>query len=332
MTMLERATACLVGVATGDAVGKQAEGLDPEQIDRWYPGGITGFHGRPGSVIPRYIGARTEWRIGETTDDTEQTIAVARALLVDRRASHGVVGHELMGCRKSNRPALSLGRFQQQGDPDRICYEGDSCGSAMRAAPIGIVHQWRDPRDLVAASFESSLPTHGGQAAICGVAAVAAAVSAAIDGQAPEEILGVATAAAREAEKYRPPASDARLADDIADSYRRLVAARRDLPSFLRWLGRPPQRTAVVPLAISLALVTGSAEETTVLAANAGGDADTVAAIGAGIAGAMAPGSINEGWDRVVREVNGHDLPILARCLAALRQSLGPTEVVRIKN
>lgn len=58
MTPIERSVVCLKGVPTGDAVGKQTEGLTPEEISAWYPGGVKGFHGQPGSVIPRYTGKR----------------------------------------------------------------------------------------------------------------------------------------------------------------------------------------------------------------------------------------------------------------------------------
>jgi ADP-ribosylglycohydrolase len=135
LTIYERSAACLKGLATGDAIGKQSEGLNPNQIKAWYPDGIQGFHGHPGTVIPRYKGKRYEWQIGETTDDTEQTIALTHALLKEERISHRGVGTELMACRKSNRPTLSLGRFQQRGEPEAICFDGDGCGAAMRITP-----------------------------------------------------------------------------------------------------------------------------------------------------------------------------------------------------
>ena len=81
MQLAERVIGCFKALATGDAIGKQTEMLSRADVQRWYPGGIAGFHGQPGDVIPRYTGKRYEWRIGETTDDTEQTLAVARALL-----------------------------------------------------------------------------------------------------------------------------------------------------------------------------------------------------------------------------------------------------------
>ena len=44
------------------------------------------------------------------------------------------------------------------------------------------------------------------------------------------------------------------------------------------------------------------------LAANLGGDADSVASIGAAIAGALRPDTVNDAWFDVVQAVNGDDL------------------------
>src|SRR4051794_1630047 len=70
MTYEERVAGCFLGLATGDAIGKQTETLSRADVRKWYPAAITGFVGQPGDIIPRYRGKRYEWRIGETTDDT----------------------------------------------------------------------------------------------------------------------------------------------------------------------------------------------------------------------------------------------------------------------
>jgi ADP-ribosylglycohydrolase len=95
LTAADRATGCLQSIATGDAIGKQTEMLSREDVVRWYPHGVEGFEGVPGAIIPRYSGNRTrEWRVGETTDDTERTIAVAGAIIADSVASiaGGILG------------------------------------------------------------------------------------------------------------------------------------------------------------------------------------------------------------------------------------------------
>ena len=323
-TFVERSIACLKGLSTGDAVGKQTETLKPDAVTRWYPAGIHGFHGEPGTVIPRYVAKRYQWRLGETTDDTEQTLAVADALIREGAVSHSSVGRRLMTCRKSNHAGVSLGRFQQRGDPDVICSDGDGCGAAMRVAPIGIVYSHRCLNDLIDAVFQASVPTHGGQLAICAAAAVAAAVSAAIDGKSCEAALDVGMGAARRAERLRPPSAAGNMAEALGRMHSQLLAARDNLPARLQEEDCFPDRTAViVPLAISLALVTQSASETILLATNIGGDADSVASIGGALAAAMFPQSVNDGWFEEVERVNNHQLVDVAAKLAALRGSNG---------
>jgi ADP-ribosylglycohydrolase len=320
MTHLDRSIACLKGVSTGDAIGKQTETLAREQISAWYPRGVQGFHGQPGAVIPRYTGKRYEWKVGETTDDTEQTLAIAHALLKNPDASHVGFGEELLKCRKANRLTLSLGRFQQHGGPAFRSSDGDGCGAAMRMAPIGIVYSHKNLSTLVEAAFQASVPTHGGQLAICAASAVAAAVSAAVDGQAPATILGAAVAAATLAEHYCPPSASKSVAELLRQMYDTL-STQRNLEARLSLPDCFPDRTEViVPLAISLALVTQSARETILLAANRGGDTDSVAAIGAGIAGALAPASVDDIWYDAVVQVNQNDVTEVARRLSMLRR------------
>jgi ADP-ribosylglycohydrolase len=62
-----------------------------------------------------------------------------------------------------------------------------------------------------------------------------------------------------------------------------------------------------------------SAEEAVLLAANIGGDSDSVASIAGGILGASYPETVNEAWYGAVERVNAHDLPTTATALARLR-------------
>lgn len=303
----DRAIGCFQGLATGDAIGKQTETLSRAEVRRWYPGGIGGFEGRPGDVIPRYAGKRYEWRIGETTDDTEQTLAVARALL-GGGANHTAIGQELLRCRKSAHPGVSLWSFLQIGDPARIAPDGDGCGAAMRVAPVGIISPSDRIEDLVRGAYECAIPTHGGRLAISAAAAVAAAVSAAVEGRSIAGVLALAL-----------QASDGPIAEAIEQIYADLRGRKRLAMDELaqQWLPIDPR--TIVPLAIALALVTGSAEETILLAANIGGDSDSVASIGGAIAGALQPHTVNRQWFAVVSAINRDAIVDTAVSLAALR-------------
>ena len=316
-----RILGALKGVATGDAIGKQTETLSREAVVRWYPDGVRGFEGVPGIVVPRYAGhARREWRIGETTDDTERTIAVARAILQDGEVRHASVGRELLKCKKSVHPSVkSLWEFHKAGDPTHVSHCHDGCGAAIRVAPVGVLYRSARLDEIVAASREASISTHGGALGLAAAAATAAAVSAAIDGASAPEIIGLAEHAAARAECRRSGSAEATFA----------VALRAMHADLSRWTALTPGDVAaryfprdpltVVPLALTLGTILDSAEVATLLAANIGGDSDSVASIAGAILGARHPDTVNEEWYAVVEAVNRHDLTSLADALAGLR-------------
>jgi len=308
-----RILGCLKGIATGDAIGKQTETLSREDVLHWYPHGIRGFEGTPGSVIPRYVGnAKREWRIGETTDDTERTVAVARAILTDRTVSHESVGRELLRCTKCVHPGLkSLWEFHQAADPARIARNHDGCGAAIRVAPVGILYASERLEDLINGAREASISTHGGALAIAAAAATAAAVSAAIDGASPRQVLELAERAAGRVSKVFVQA-----VRTVHDELRGLPALR---PADVAARYFPNQPLTIVPLALGLATVMQSVDEAILLAANIGGDSDSVASIAGAILGAMYPTTVDHDWYKVVEAVNDHNLVALANDLAQLR-------------
>jgi ADP-ribosylglycohydrolase len=309
---LDRIFGCFKGLATGDAIGKQTETLARSGVLRWHPAGITGFEGRPGDIIPRYVGNRwREWRIGETTDDTEQTIAVARAILREGKVCHEAVGKELLQCRKSVHPGVSMWTFQQIGDPARVASGGDGCGAAMRVAPVAVLHGSDRLDELIHGACESAVPTHGGPLAISAAAAVAITISAALDGKPAAEVLRHAVEAARRAGGSTIASSIESIHADLS----RRGGLNADEIAAQYFPNRPEN---IVPLAIALALITESAEATILLAANVGGDADSVASIGGAIAGALRPETVNQDWFDVVESANGDGLLEIAAALATL--------------
>lgn len=74
-----------------------------------------------------------------------------------------------------------------------------------------------------------------------------------------------------------------------------------------------------MPLALALGTVMPSAEAAILLAANIGGDSDSVASIAGAILGARYPDTVNDEWHAVVERVNRHDLLSLAEALSGLR-------------
>lgn len=313
--------ASLKGLATGDAIGKQTENLSRGGITHWYPRGVHGFQGRPGTIIPRYARNRKhQWLFGETTDDTEQTIAVARAVLNDGDVTHSSVGRELLTCKKSVHPGVkSLWEFHQAGDATRVTLAHNGCGAAIRVTPVGILYRSDRLDDIVEGAYQASISTHGGPLALAAAAATAAAVSAAVDGADSHDILELARRASASAERKRSGSPDtlfARAIGVVHDELSRLPELNAD--DVARRYA-PTDPLTIVPLAIALATLMQSVESAILVAANIGGDSDSVASVAGAILGARYPGSVNEEWYRIVEAVNNHHLTRLGDDLAALR-------------
>ena len=321
VTTVDRIVGCLKGIATGDAIGKQTEMLSRDDVLRWYPQGLRGFEGTPDAIIPRYVGnSKRQWRIGETTDDTERTVAVARAIIAERNVSHEAIGREMLRCTKSVHPGLkSLWEFHQAGDPMRIAKAHDGCGAAIRVAPVGIFYKSDRLDELVNGAREGSISTHGGSLAIAAAAATAAAVSAAIDAASPHQVLELAERAAAQAESRWSGRSAPALANAIRTVHDNLACLPALRPADVAARCFPNQPLTIVPLALGLATVMQSAEDAILLATNVGGDSDSVGSIAGGILGAMYPSTVNQHWYEVVERINDHDLVAIANELARLR-------------
>jgi ADP-ribosylglycohydrolase len=159
--------------------------------------------------------------------------------------------------------------------------------------------------------YECAIPTHGGQLAISAAAAVAGAVSAALDGRSKDEVLTVAIQAAS--------ARDSTIARSLEAIHSDLAGREHLGIDEVAQQYFPDRPETIVPLAISLALITESAEETALFAANLGGDSDSVASIGGAISGALRPESVNARWFDLVSAINGDDIVGTAMSLARLR-------------
>lgn len=187
----------IVGLAVGDALGYPAEFRSRAQLLREVgPQGITGFLRLKDPRFSRPFMTGPDHPPGTFTDDTQMTLAVAEALLSHDRSGRDALMQE-MGRRfvewhrspDNNRaPGATCGRGcenLEQGVPWRKAGVADSkgCGSAMRAAPLGLFYEDLDEVESVAR--DSSLPTHGHPSALESSAAAALLVALALRGEPP---------------------------------------------------------------------------------------------------------------------------------------------------
>jgi len=82
----------------------------------------------------------------------------------------------------------------------------------------------------------------------------------------------------------------------------------------------PDHPMTIVPLALCLATLMGSAEEAILMAVNVGGDSDSVASIAGAVLGSRYPDTVNEAWYDIVETVNRHELRTVVGELVNLRQ------------
>ena len=178
----------IFGLAIGDALGFPTEFMNGDEIRAQFgPEGITDF--QPSATHPA----------GTYSDDTQMTLALARALI---RAGHSTsdvlmatVSEELVawafgpdndsaagntcmaGCHRL-REGVS---WQESGVQD-----SKGCGSAMRSAPIGLYYHG-DTSRIVEVGIAISQITHGHPCALAGSVATAYLVNLALDDLPPED-------------------------------------------------------------------------------------------------------------------------------------------------
>lgn len=281
---------CILGVAVGDALGMPAEGLSREDIKQIY-GEIRDFYPSPyGDLKP-----------GEWTDDTEQMLLLAESLIETVYFNPENFSEKLKNwflSTKSRRIGPSSTRAISNllsGVPwNRAGVHSDTCGAAMRVAPIGLVYHFS--LNLVERYAElSARVTHTGSGAISGAVAVAVAIACNVLDFSGEEMLAEVL--------RRIEAIDSLMADKIKYAYE---ISDRDSDFAVEKIGNTISALDVVPMAFYCYFAAEDFEESLVKAANTGGDADSISAI----CGALKGSAGHEIPERWLRDLKDKDLLI----------------------
>lgn len=278
---------CILGLAAGDALGMPAEGLSREDVKRIY-GEIRDFYPSPYGDL----------KAGEWTDDTEQMILLAESLIETVYFNPENFAEKLKNWflkTKSRRIGPSSTKAISNllsGIPwQKAGVRSDTCGAAMRVAPIGLVYHFN--LNLVDRYAEiSARITHTGSGAIAGAVAVAIAIACNnldfSDDEMMEEVL------------KRVETIDSLMADKIRYAHE---ISDRDLDFAVEKLGNTISALDVVPMAFYCYFAGKNFEESLVMAANAGGDADSIAAICGAMKGS-AGFKIPERWLEGLKDVD----------------------------
>lgn len=303
--------------------------LSPAEIARRF-GRLTGFEpAGPDHPIAAGLPA------GRVTDDTEQALLLAEALLAgDGHVDPLGFSHALVEWEDRMRERGSLDLLGPStktavaavvaGTPvEEAGRGGTTNGAAMRVTPVGIAVASADLAGLVDRVVEASSVTHNTSVAIAGASAVAAAVSAGIDGADVEAAATVAITAAElgEARGNWVAAASVPRRIELARSLADPLDPDGSLLRIRELLGTSLATQESVPAAFGiLAVFPDDPWAACLAAAGQGGDSDTIAAIAGAVAGACHgmggfPGEAPE----VIRTVNDLDLDEVARRLLGLR-------------
>lgn len=328
--ILDRAYGALIGGAIGDAMGMPASFMTRSQIENTY-GYIRDFL-EPEKDAQKYHGAL---KAAEITDDTMESILICNILLENRGFSEDAFNREMKKWSDENHMLEStvigpstrryLTAIAEGRDPKETAGQGDTNGSAMRVAPVGVAY-YNDMSACVEAAAASSLPSHGSRPAVAAACAVAAAVAAGVHGgYSAGEVLNAAYEAAlfgesRGVEITAPSvARRIRIIENIVDS-----AGEEDITGILDELtgifGASMFAYESVPIALgAFYAVNGNAQEGVLAAINAGDDADTNGAICGNICGAYSgAAAFPDSWKDRVQKTSCLDMKSMAEKLLNL--------------
>jgi ADP-ribosyl-[dinitrogen reductase] hydrolase len=280
----DRFRGCLLGVAVGDALGMPVEGYTAYEIESRF-GPVRDMMPAPEGHFHSGLAA------GQFTDDTEETLLLAESMVESYGFSAERFSDKLMGwgslwtqdegrnrgigfTTRSSVENMLAGRSWKESGLDI-----PSCGSAMRAAPIGLLYHC--DLDMVARYAElQSIPTHCGPAARAGSIAVAVGIALCLQGFPGEMVLKKAADLAKKAD------------GEFADRLLWAGSLLDQVPSLaLRAIGNSPLVSETVPAAFYCFMKFGP-EEALIAAASGGGDTDSIASI----AGSLFGASLGTGW------------------------------------
>jgi ADP-ribosylglycohydrolase len=326
----QRAAGALYGLAAGDALGMPTESLPRAEIVARYGPLVDSFQpGPPDQPLAAGLPA------GTVTDDTEQALLLAGLIIegggtVDEAEfARRLMGWEAeMGARgslsllgPSTRRALAA--LLGGADVTESGRFGTTNGAAMRITPVGVATRCDDLGVLVDRVVAASRVTHNTGVALAGAAAVAAAVSAGVAGASVPEATSVAVAAAGQAagRGYWVAAADVAARISWATGLTAGLAPQAAIDAVYTLVGTSLASQESVPAVFAiLAAAPDDPWLACRMAASAGGDTDSIAAMAGAVAGAChGVTAIPAPARATVREVNGLRLDEVAAGLLGVR-------------
>lgn len=310
----------LYGQAIGDAMGMPSELWPVSKIRAAFNGRITTFMASPAD---NDIGINFER--GQYTDDTNQALAILDSLietnwqpeptnLVDHILAWAdqvdAWHHNILG--PSSKAALLAIKAGQ--DPRPVTQKALTNGAAMRIAPIGTLFEPSQQDQLIDLVCAVTQITHASDVAYSGAAMVAGAVTAAMADYSWDEIVTYALQCNDLAFGRGAPTWGARTHDRLLLGIELAHHYQGDEAQFSRSLynlvGTGTMISESVPAAVAIAYFAQNVHQSALLAANLGGDTDTIGAMATAICGAKTGfRAIDSQWCQLIDQQNPqHDL------------------------
>lgn len=328
--LADKVLGTLYGQAIGDAMGMPSELWSRKRIKAHF-GEITDFLDGPVENDAARIFKR-----GQFTDDTSQALTILDALIKNHFIPDeaAIAGHLIEWAKRtdafnqnilgpSSKAAL-LARMNGE-DASPFTSEAVTNGAAMRIAPVGCLFSRDKKTELVDYVYRISRVTHDTNAAICGAAMVAMAVSSAVAGQGWDAIMGDVLDISKLAMHYGNDIFGPSLSERLKLGLEFAKKYRHDKETFAQKIydviGTGVQTSESVPAALAIAYYAKDPQQCSLLCANLGGDTDTIGAMATAVCGAKTGiQSFDKRWLRLIDDGNQIDFHYYARQIARFRE------------
>lgn len=315
LTMEGRIIGAMLGLACGDALGAPAEFKDKAYVQKQW------------GTLTEMVGGGV-WEPGEWTDDTGMALCIAEGILANPADPVEETGRRFLEWSKTAKDvgstiAAALAAYQgdwpaaARSTPQAKQGKAAGNGSLMRTLPVALAYPDRVPMLSVAARL-SAMTHWDGEAESCCIV-YCLWITGILDGQSLHQAWRQALKAAREVADHGRPLPDAPGGASASGLWDRLASAETLTYDQLQPGGYAGYAVECLEAAAWCCLNSSALEEALVRAVNLAGEADTIAAVAGGVAGAnWGIEAVPQRWlEKLHRRA---DLELTARRLATLRR------------
>lgn len=321
----------LYGLAIGDAMGMPSELWSRRKVKAYFGKIETFLDGPKSNEVAKHFSK------GQYTDDTTQALIILNALMeTDFEPKDQVIAEKLIEWAEeihafdneilgpSSKAALLA--VKNGKDASEITATAVTNGAAMRIAPIGCLFNSNQSDALINYVWRVSKVTHASDVAITGAAMIAGAVSSAMEKKTWEEIvtdtMNIHDKALAYGTETFSPSLKARLELGLEYAHKFSNDEEAFSNHIYQVIGAGVSTSESVPAALSIAYYAKTVERCAILAANLGGDTDTIGAMATAICGAkQGADEMDPDYLQTIHDNNKVDFNYYAQALLHYRKN-----------